>query len=205
MLLKYWVELNFANKLSWFISYLKEAQRLYFCVFSEGAWESKVIWMYMNFIPVEKLPKPFFPLKYADSSAAVPTCLPEYLNLLHKLTCDDTGEGAAHSHWRERGGGPAKGRHDWRRPAKGCEGGGVTVVAVVVCLHSWRMTHQGGVRPIMAQMGVDRRSIRVIGSVLECRALVLFTPDATHCQACRKEKENLINNEYGCLYLEICV
>lgn len=77
----------------------------------------------------------------------------------------------------------------------------MTVVAVVVCLHSWRMTHQGGVRPIMAQMGVDRRSIRVIRSVLECRALVLFTPDTTHCQACRKEKENLINNGFGCLYL----
>lgn len=65
----------------------------------------------------------------------------------------------------------------------------MTVVAVVVCLYRWRMTHQGGVGPIMAQMGVDRRGIRVIGSVLERRALVLFTPDTTHRQACGKDKK----------------
>lgn len=41
----------------------------------------------------------------------------------------------------------------------------------------------------MAQVGIERRGIRVVGSVLQRRALVLFTPDATHRQACREEKE----------------
>lgn len=44
----------------------------------------------------------------------------------------------------------------------------------------------------MAQMGVDWRGIRVIGSVLERCALVLFTPDTTHRQACRKDKKKPI-------------
>lgn len=130
------------------------------------------------------------------------------LNHLQKLTCDDAGEGAAHSHWGEGGGGPTEGCHDWWRPTEGSEAGCVAVVAVVVCLHSWRMTHQGGVGPIVAQVGVDRRGIWVIGSVLQGRALVLFTPYATHRQACRqeKEKEDLIRHEFGCIYggLDIC-
>ena len=63
----------------------------------------------------------------------------------------------------------------------------MTVVAVVVCLHSGGVTHQGGVRPVVAQVGVGGRVVRVVGSVLQRRALVLFTPDATHRQACREE------------------
>lgn len=61
----------------------------------------------------------------------------------------------------------------------------MTVVAVVVRLHGRRMTHQGGVGPVVAQVGVNWRGTGVIGSVLERRALVLFTPHTTHCQACR--------------------
>ena len=123
------------------------------------------------------------------------------LNHLHKLTCDDAGKGAAHSHRGEGGGGPAEGCHDWWRPTEGGEAGCVAVVAVVVCLHSWRMTHQGGVGPIVAQMGVDRRGIWVIGPVLQGWALVLFTPYTTHRQACReeKEKEDLIRDGFGCI------
>ncbi len=66
----------------------------------------------------------------------------------------------------------------------------MTVVAVVVCLHSWGVTHQGGVGPVVAQMGVDRRGIGIgiIRSVLQRRALVFFAPDASHRQACRREK-----------------
>lgn len=104
------------------------------------------------------------------------------------LTCDDAGEGAAHRHRGERRGRPAKGRHDRGRPAEGREGGRVTVVAVVVRLHGRRVTHQGGVGPVVAQVGVNWRGIGVIGSVLERRALVLFTPHATHCQACRRRE-----------------
>lgn len=80
----------------------------------------------------------------------------------------------------------------------------MTVVAVVVCLHSWRMTHQGGIGPIMALMGVSWRGIGVIGSVLECRALVFFTLDTTHSQACREEKE-LINEEFLIDFIKKCV
>lgn len=107
-----------------------------------------------------------------------------------KLTCDDPGEGTAHRHGGEGGGGPAERRHDRRRPAEGREGGGVTVVAVVVRLHGGRVTHQGGVGPVVAQVGVVRRG--VVGPVLHSagrRALVLFAPDATHRQACRGELE----------------
>lgn len=64
----------------------------------------------------------------------------------------------------------------------------MTVVAVVVRLCGRRMTHQGGVGPVVAQVGVNRRGIGVIGSVLERRALVLFTPHTTHCQACRRRE-----------------
>lgn len=107
-----------------------------------------------------------------------------------KLTCDDTGEGAAHSHRRERGGGPAKGRHDRRRPAERSEGGRVAVVAVVVRLRGWRVTHQGGVGPIVSEMGVRRRCIWVLGPVLRRWFLVFFTPDTTHCRAYREDSSD---------------
>lgn len=58
-------------------------------------------------------------------------------NYSDKPTGDDTWEGTAHGHRGEGSGGAAEGRHDRRRPAKGCEAGGVAVVAVVVCLHGW--------------------------------------------------------------------
>lgn len=109
----------------------------------------------------------------------IPPPLPRQL----KLTCDDTGEGAAHGHRRVRGGRPAKGRHDRRRAAERSEGGRVAVVAVVVRLGDWRVTHQGGVGPIVSEMGVDRRCIWVLGPVLQRWSLVLFTSDTTHCQA----------------------
>lgn len=51
------------------------------------------------------------------------------------LTCDDAGEGAAHSHRGERRGRSAEGRHDGRGAAEGRERSSVTVVAVVVHLH----------------------------------------------------------------------
>lgn len=64
----------------------------------------------------------------------------------------------------------------------------MTVVAVVVRLRGRRMTHQGGVGPVVAQVGVSWRGIGVIGSVLERWALVLFTPHTPHCQACRRRE-----------------
>lgn len=114
-------------------------------------------------------------------------CLPETTYLSPKLTCDDAGEGAAHGHWCVRGGGPAKGCHDWRHPTEWCKGSAVAVVAIVVRLHGWWVPHQGGVRPIVSKMGIDRCCTWVIGSVLWCRSLVLFTSDTTHCQAYRKD------------------
>ena len=75
------------------------------------------------------------------------------------LTWDDAWEGAAHGHRGEGGGGATEGRHDRGGPAEGGEGGGVAVVAVVVGLHGRRVTHQGGVRPVVAQVGVYWRCI----------------------------------------------
>lgn len=118
-------------------------------------------------------------------------CVPETLlppqPHTHTLTCDDTGEGAAHGDRRVRGGGPAKGRHDRRRPAERSEGGRVAVVAVVVHLRRRRVAHQGGVGPIVSEIGVRRRCICVHGPVLRRWSLVLFTSDATHCRACRAD------------------
>lgn len=107
----------------------------------------------------------------------------------HKLTWDDTGKGTVHSHWSKGGGGTAKGRHDWRRPAKGCEASSMTVVAVVVSIHSRWMTHHCRLGPIVAQERAGRSGIWVVWSVLQSRALVLFTPDTTHRQACKEEED----------------
>lgn len=154
---------------------------------------TKVVWLYLNnkrtFHSCWEIFNAFI-LKYANPLVPGTMSPSVTLNLLHKLTCDDTGEGTVHSHWGEGGGGPAKGRHYWRRPPKGREAGSVTVVAVVVCLHSWGMTHQGGIRPVVAQVGVDRCGICVVRSVLQGRALVLFTPDTTHRLACRRRRKS---------------
>lgn len=101
-----------------------------------------------------------------------------------KLTCDDTGEGAAHSHWRVRGGSPAKGRHDQRCPTKRSEG---SYVAIVVRLRDWRVTHQSGVGPIVSEMCVHRRCIWVLWPILRRWSLVLFTSDTSHCQAYKED------------------
>lgn len=104
---------------------------------------------------------------------------------LGQLTCDDAGEGAAHSHRGEGRGGAAEGRHDGGRTAEGRETSRVTVVAVVVRLHGRGVTHAGGVGPIVAQVGIGGHGVAIFGPVLVLRALVLFTPHATHRQACR--------------------
>lgn len=103
---------------------------------------------------------------------------------VHKLTWDHIGEGAAHSHRGEGGGGSAKGGHGWRRSTKGREASSITVVAMIGGLHSRRGTHHSRVRPIVAQVSVDCQGIGVVGSVLQRWALVLFTLDTTHRQAC---------------------
>lgn len=114
------------------------------------------------------------------------------------LTCDDAGEGAAHSDRGERGGGPAERRHDGGGAAEGRECGSMTAIAVVVRLHGRGVTHPGGVGPVVAQVGVARRDVAIVGPVLELRALVLFTPHATHCRACRR-KERPMNDEWSYL------
>lgn len=111
------------------------------------------------------------------------------------LTCDDAGEGAAHSHRGERRGGSAEGRHDGGRAAKGRERGRVTIVAVVVRLHGGGVTHPGGVGPVVAQVGVDGHDVAIFGPVLELRVLVLFTPHATHRRACGR-RDRTMNDEW---------
>lgn len=111
------------------------------------------------------------------------------------LTCDDAGEGAAHGHRGEGGGGPAERRHDRGRSAERREGGAVAVVAVVVHLHGGRVAHQGGVRAVGALVDAGRRGIGVVGPVLERRTLVLFTPDTSHRGAWREQRKWRINAE----------
>lgn len=77
----------------------------------------------------------------------------------------------------------------------------MAIVAIVVCLHGWRVTHQGGVGPIVSKMGIDGRCIWVIGSVLRCRPLVLFTSDTTHRQAYRKDiLDQLVTLVLNCVF-----
>lgn len=116
------------------------------------------------------------------------------------LTCDDAGEGAAHSHRGERRGGSAEGRHDGGGAAEGRECGSVTIVAVVVRLHGRGVTDAGGLGPVVAQVGVDGHDVAIFGPVLERRALVLFAPHTTHRQACegrRRDNERRVGGATG--------
>lgn len=64
----------------------------------------------------------------------------------------------------------------------------MAVVAVVVRLHGGGVTHPSGVRPVVAQVGVDGHDVAIFRPVLERRALVLFAPHATHRQACERKE-----------------